>query len=148
MLSAPDNNLITQTGPGTPMGEVFRRYWLPAMLSEELPEPDCTPVKLRLLSEDLVVFRTTSGAIGVMDTYCPHRNANLFWGRNEEEGLRCVYHGWKFDVAGNCIDMPSEPESSNYADKVRTTAYQAVERGGVVWVYMGPRGKTPQVPEL
>jgi phenylpropionate dioxygenase-like ring-hydroxylating dioxygenase large terminal subunit len=148
MLSAAENQLITRTGPGTPMGELFRRYWLPAMLSSELPEPDCTPARLRLLGEDLVAFRTTSGQVGVLDTYCPHRNANLFWGRNEEDGLRCVYHGWKFDTSGNCVDMPSEPPASRYSDKVKTPAYPAVERGGVVWVYMGSRERTPSVPDL
>src|SRR3954454_9320736 len=148
MLSIDDNKLITRVGPGTPMGEVFRRYWLPAMLSSELPHPDCPPVKLRLLGEDLVAFRMTSGQVGVLDTWCPHRNANLFWGRNEEEGLRCVYHGWKFDAEGNCIDMPNEPESSVFANKVRQPAYQAIDAGGVVWVYMGPKEKTPALPEL
>jgi phthalate 4,5-dioxygenase oxygenase subunit len=148
MLSVEENRLITQVGAGTPMGTLFRRYWLPAMLSSELPEADCPPVRLRLLGEDLVAFRATSGRVGVLDTYCPHRNANLFWGRNEEEGLRCVYHGWKFDVDGACIDMPSEPPTSRYNEKVRQTAYQAVDKGGVIWVYMGPRERTPELPQL
>ena len=148
MLSKDDNALLTKTGPGTPMGEVFRRYWLPAMLSEELPSPDCTPVKLRLLGEDLVVFRDTSGRVGVIDQYCPHRNANLFWGRNEEDGLRCVYHGWKFDVEGICVDMPNEPASSVFANKVRINTYSGIDRGGLIWVYMGDRDKTPAVPDL
>jgi nitrite reductase/ring-hydroxylating ferredoxin subunit len=148
MLSAVDNKLITQVGPGTLMGSLFRRYWLPAMLSEELPEPDCAPVKLRLLGEDLLAFRMTSGAVAVVDRWCPHRNANLYWGRNEEEGIRCVYHGWKFDGAGQCVDMPNEPAASTFASKIRIPSYQAVERGGVIWVHMGPQEHEPAIPEL
>jgi nitrite reductase/ring-hydroxylating ferredoxin subunit len=125
------------------MGTLFRRYWLPAMLSSELPEPDCPPVRLRLLGEDLVAFRTTSGQPAVLDTYCPHRNANLFWGRNEEDGLRCVYHGWKFDAVGACVDMPNEPPGSRFAEKIRQTAYPALDRGGFIWVYMGPAARQP-----
>src|SRR3954452_4413055 len=115
MLPKDDNALITQTGPSTPMGDLFRRYWLPAMLSEELPAPDCSPVKLTLLSEELVAFRATSGQVGVVERLCTLRNASLVWGRNEEEGLRCIYHGWKFDLEGNCVDMPNEPEASVFA---------------------------------
>jgi nitrite reductase/ring-hydroxylating ferredoxin subunit len=148
MLSKSDNELITRVGPGTPMGELMRRYWLPAMLSTELPEPDCAPVRLRLLGEDLVAFRATSGRVGVLDAYCPHRNANLFWGRNEEEGLRCVYHGWKFNADGACVDMPNEPKRSRFAEKVQQPAYQAVDRGGFIWVYMGPSNLTPQIPDF
>ncbi len=148
MLSNEDNQLITQVGPGTPMGELFRRYWLPAMLSEELPEPDCAPVKLRLLGEDLIAFRTTSGQVGVIDTWCPHRNANLYWGRNEEEGLRCVYHGWKFNTEGQCVDMPNEPPTSRFAEKIRITSYQAEDRGGVIWIHMGPKELAPQIPDM
>src|SRR6187200_975542 len=130
------------------MGNLFRRYWLPALLSEELPEPDCAPIRLKLLGEDLVAFRTTSGRPAVLDTYCPHRNANLYWGRNEQEGLRCAYHGWKFDVAGYCVDMPNEPPTSNFASKIRQTAYRAVENGGIVWVYMGPDDFAAEIPEF
>ena len=122
MLSKADNDLLTQIGPGTPMGEVFRRFWLPALLSVELSEPDCAPLRLRLLGEDLVAFRDTNGQVGVIDSACPHRRAGLFFGRNEECGLRCVYHGWKFDVEGNCVDMPSEPAESNFKDKVKIKA--------------------------
>jgi phthalate 4,5-dioxygenase len=148
MLSRRENEYITQIGPGTPMGSLFRRYWLPALLAEELPEPDCAPVRLRLLGEDLVAFRTTSGRPAVLDTWCPHRNANLFWGRNEQDGLRCVYHGWKFDADGGCVDMPNEPPRSRFAEKIKQPAYQAVDTGGVVWVYMGPPELTPSIPEL
>src|SRR5204862_146600 len=148
LLTKADNELITRVGPGTPMGELFRRFWLPAMLSEELPEPDCPPVRLRLLGEDLVAFRATSGRIGVLETYCTHRNANLYWGRNEEDGLRCVYHGWKYDVDGRCVDMPNEPPRSRFAEKVRQPAYQAVDLGGVIRVHMGPKELAPEVPDL
>jgi phthalate 4,5-dioxygenase len=148
MLSAEDNKLITQVGPGTLMGNLFRRYWLPAMLSEELPEPDCAPVRLRLLGEDLLAFRMTSGQVAVVDRWCPHRNANLYWGRNEEEGIRCVYHGWKFDATGQCVDMPNEPPTSTFAARIRIPAYRVEERGGVIWVYMGPREPAPALPEL
>jgi phthalate 4,5-dioxygenase len=148
MLSRKENTYITEIGPGTPMGNLFRRYWLPALMAEELPEADCPPVRLKLLGEDLVAFRTTSGRPAVLDTWCPHRNANLFWGRNEEDGLRCVYHGWKFDADGACVDMPNEPPRSRFAEKIRQPAYQAVERGGVIWVYMGPPDLSPAIPEL
>ena len=118
------------------------------MMSSELPSPDCPPVRIRLLSENLIAFRTTSGAVGVVANACPHRGASLFFGRNEEEGLRCVYHGWKFDVAGNCIDMPSEPAESNFKTKVHALAYPTQERGGLVWIYMGPRAVPPPLPDL
>ena len=109
MLTQQDNELLTHVGPGTPMGNLLREYWIPAMMSAELPSPDCPPVRVRLMCENLIAFRTTSGAVGLMQNACPHRGASMFFGRNEEEGLRCVYHGWKFDTQGNCVDMPSEP---------------------------------------
>src|SRR6185312_2906782 len=112
MLTAAQNERITRVGSGTPIGETFRRYWLPALLSEELEEADGAPVRVRLLGEDLVAFRDTAGEVGLVDAYCPHRRAPLFFGRNEECGIRCVYHGWKFDVSGACVDMPSEPPDS------------------------------------
>ncbi|MBV8714643.1 MAG: Rieske 2Fe-2S domain-containing protein [Chloroflexi bacterium] len=148
MLSRKDNEYLTKVGPGTPVGNLFRRHWLPALLSTELPEPDCAPVRLKLLGEELVAFRATSGRVGMLGTYCPHRNANLFWGRNEEEGLRCVYHGWKFDADGACVDMPNEPPRSQFNEKIQQTAYATAERGGVIWVYMGPPDLEPKVPEL
>jgi phthalate 4,5-dioxygenase oxygenase subunit len=147
MLSEKDNALLTRVGPGTPMGELFRRYWLPCVTSAELPAPDCPPVRLRLLGEDLIAFRDSKGKVGILEAYCPHRRANLFWGRNEECGLRCVYHGWKFDVQGRCVDMPSEPAESTFKDKVRTKAYPAHDRAGFVWVYMGPPGREPELPQ-
>ncbi|SVD43341.1 uncharacterized protein METZ01_LOCUS396195, partial [marine metagenome] len=109
MLSTTDNNLLTQVGPGTPMGQYLRRYWVPTLLSEEVPEPDCPPVRVTILGETLVAFRATDGNVGLLDNNCPHRRASIFFGRNEDGGLRCVYHGWKFDSTGNCVDMPSEP---------------------------------------
>ena len=148
MLSQTDNEYLCRIGPGTPMGNFFRQYWLPALKSDELPAPDCPPVRLKLLGEELIAYRTTSGKIGIIQNACPHRGASLFFGRNEEEGLRCVYHGWKFDVAGNCIDMPSEPAESNFRSKVHATAYRAHERNGIVWAYLGTRETPPPLPEL
>jgi phenylpropionate dioxygenase-like ring-hydroxylating dioxygenase large terminal subunit len=141
------NQRMTQIGPGTPMGEVFRRYWMPAALSEELPEPDGAPIRVRLLGEDLVAFRDTAGEIGLVDAYCAHRRAPLFYGRNEECGLRCVYHGWKFDTQGNCVDMPSEPPYSKFRLRVSIKAYPTHEAGGVVWAYMGPQERMPAPPD-
>jgi len=146
MLSAHNNEQITRTGPGTPMGDYLRRYWLPAITSRELPDPDCPPIRVKLLSEELIAFRTTSGEVGLIQNACPHRGASLFFGRNEEEGLRCVYHGWKFDVLGNCVDMPSEPAESNFKTKVHARAYPTLEKGGLVWVYMGPAELMPELP--
>ena len=132
MLSQEDNELLCKVGPGTPMGTLLRRFWTPAMLSDELPGPDCDPVRLRLLGEDLVAFRESKGNVGILDNYCPHRRASLFFGRNEECGLRCVYHGWKFDANGDCVDMPSEPAESNFKDKVHITAYPVLDKGGII----------------
>src|SRR5438046_10565881 len=130
MLSQADNETLTRVGPGTPMGELFRRFWLPALMPSELPGPDCPPVRIRVLGEDLVAFRDTTGQVGFLAANCPHRGASLFFGRNEESGLRCVYHGWKFDTAGNCVDMPHEPPESNIKLQVKATAYPARARGG------------------
>jgi len=148
MLSKEDNERLCRVGPGTPMGSLMREYWLPALPSTDLPATDGPPLRLRLLGEDLIAFRTTSGRAGLIQNACPHRGASLFFGRNEEDGLRCVYHGWKFDTTGACVDMPSEPAESNFKTKVRTTAYSCVERGGIVWAYMGPRQAPPPLPEL
>src|SRR5919199_2435832 len=148
MLSQADNELITRVGPGTPMGTLMREYWIPALLSSELPAPDCNPVRVLLLGEKLIAFRDSQGKVGLLDNNCPHRGASLFFARNEECGLRCVYHGWKFDVAGQCVDMPNEPPESNFKDKVRARAYPCRERGGVVWTYMGPRKAPPPLPDL
>ena len=123
MLTKEDNEIITHVGPGTLMGNLLRRYWTPALLSAELPAPDCNPVRVRLLGEDLVAFRDTEGRVGLVDVNCPHRGTSMFFGRNEENGLRCVYHGWKFDVTGQCTDMPSEPPFSIFKSKLQITAY-------------------------
>ena len=148
MLNQEDNNILTRVGPGTAMGNVMRQYWLPAVRSDELASPDCPPLRIRLLGENLVAFRATSGAVGLVANACPHRGASMFFGRNEEEGLRCVYHGWKFDVAGNCVDMPSEPPESNFKSKVHTVAYPCIERNSIIWAYMGPRAVPPPLPQL
>src|SRR5436190_9666886 len=143
MLSIQDNEVLCRVGKGTPMGDLMREYWIPAVRTDELPSPDCPPMRLRLLGENLIAFRTTSGAVGLFQNACPHRGASMFFGRNEEEGLRCVYHGWKFDVTGACVDMPSEPAESNFKNKVRTLAYPCAERSGIVWAYMGVRSTPP-----
>src|SRR5438132_5185660 len=148
MLSKDDNEILTRVGPGTLMGNLLRRYWVPALLSLEVPEPDSPPVRVKILGEDLVAFRDTTGAVGVFTQARPHRGASLFFGRNEEAGLRCVYHGWKFDVSGQCVDMPSEPAESNFRTKIRATAYACRERNGVIWAYMGSREVPPALPEL
>src|SRR5215471_8700551 len=146
MLTAQDNALITRTDRGTAMGELFRRFWLPVVLPEELPEPDAPPIRIKVLGEYLVAFRATNGTVGIVDAFCPHRRAPLFFGRNEECGLRCVYHGWKFDTTGQCVDMPSEPAESDFKDRLRVRAYPTYEVGGMIWVYMGPPELQPQRP--
>jgi len=147
MLRKEQSDLLTQTGPDTPFGNMFRCYWIPALLAEELPENDCPPVRVKLLSERLIAFRDTEGRYGLMDEFCAHRGVSLWFGRNEECGLRCSYHGWKFDVTGQCVDMPNEPEHSAFAKKVKLKSYPLVERGGVLWTYMGPPEKQPPLPE-
>jgi nitrite reductase/ring-hydroxylating ferredoxin subunit len=148
MLSREDNELVCRVGPGTPMGALMREYWVPALLSSELPKPDSDPVRVMLLGERLVAFRDTDGNVGLMPHACPHRGASLYFGRNEEDGLRCVYHGWKFDVGGRCLDMPNEPAESNFKDKVSARSYPCVERAGVVWTYLGPREEPPPFPRF
>jgi phenylpropionate dioxygenase-like ring-hydroxylating dioxygenase large terminal subunit len=130
------------------MGDVMRQYWIPAFMPGELPEPGGAPLRLRLLGENLIAFRSPSGKIGLLAHACPHRGASLFYGRNEAEGIRCVYHGWKFDVEGRCVDMPSEPADSNFKDKIRARAYPCRERNGIIWTYMGPRQEPPPLPDL
>jgi phthalate 4,5-dioxygenase len=148
MLTYEDNELLCRIGPGTPMGNLFRQYWLPALQSAELPEPDCDQVRVKLLGEELIGFRDTNGKVGLVENSCPHRGASLFYARNEQNGLRCIYHGWKFDSSGQCVDMPNEPAQSNFKDRVRAIAYPCVERGGVVWTYMGPRQTPPPLPDI
>jgi phenylpropionate dioxygenase-like ring-hydroxylating dioxygenase large terminal subunit len=147
MTTAAENDVLTRVGPGTPMGEVMRQYWLPALKSEEL-KADGDPVRLRLLGENLVAFRDTQGRVGIMDHRCPHRCASLFFGRNEEGGIRCVYHGWKFDTDGNCLDMANVPPHQDFKHKVHAKAYKTAERNGVVWVYMGDQAQVPALPPI
>lgn len=136
MLSQQDNETLTHVGPGTPMGEVLRRYWTPACLSSEVAEPDGEPLRVKLLGEQLVAFRDTDGKVGLIQEGCPHRGASLFFGRNEECGLRCPYHGWKFETDGQCVDQPSEVRP--FAAQIKARAYPTHESGGMVWTYMGP----------
>ncbi len=147
MLSHEQNELICRVGPGTPMGAVLRQYWLPAVLSEEVTS-DGDPLRVRLLGEDLVAFRDSHGQVGLFQHNCPHRGASLFFGRNEEAGLRCVYHGWKFSASGECLDMPNEPAESDFRSKVRAVAYPTRERNGVVWAFMGQDTPAPATPDL
>ncbi len=125
------------------MGETLRQYWLPILVSSELPGPDCPPERIKLLGEQLIAFRDTSGDVGLMAENCPHRGASMFFGRNEEQGLRCVYHGWKFNTSGACVDMPNEPPESNFKHKVRIQTYRTRERNGVIWAYLGARETPP-----
>jgi phenylpropionate dioxygenase-like ring-hydroxylating dioxygenase large terminal subunit len=146
MLSREENELLTRTSSGTRMGELIRRYWIPALLSEEIPGPDCPPVRVRLLGEDLVAFRDSQGRVGLLDEFCSHKRASLFYGRNEECGLRCIYHGWKYDVEGNVVETPAEPADSQLRYKVRHKTYPCHEAAGVVFAYMGPKNKVPLFP--
>src|SRR4051812_20597139 len=148
MLSKEENELLTQVGSGTAMGNMMRRYWIPACTSAEVPEPDCDPIRVRLLGENLVAFRDSQGRVGILDEQCPHRGVSLFLGRNEEGGLRCIYHGWKMNVNGRVLDMPCEPRGSTLKDRMLATAYPVHEQGGLVWVYMGPRDQQPRFPDF
>jgi phthalate 4,5-dioxygenase len=145
MTSREENQFLTQTGPGTPMGELLRRYWIPAMTADELPEPDCPPVRIKLLSEPLIAFRDTQGRVGIIDEFCAHRGASLWFGRNEESGLRCPYHGWKYDVTGQCVEVPSE-EGTGFCNAIKLKSYPAIELGDAIWVYMGPAEDRPPPP--
>jgi phthalate 4,5-dioxygenase oxygenase subunit len=147
MLSKADNELLTRVGPGTAMGNLMRQYWIPVLLSREL-EPGGRPKRVRLLGESLIAYRAGNGQPGLIGEFCPHRRVSLYFGRVEECGMRCAYHGWAFDLRGQCIDMPNEPPESNFKHKVRTTAYPCRERGGVIWTYMGPAAEPPPLPEL
>ena len=148
MLSVADNEKLTKVGPGTPMGNLMRRYWQPVLLSREVADNDGDPIRVRILGEELVAFRDTSGRVGLISEWCPHRLTSMFLGRNEEDGLRCVYHGWKFDVTGSCVDMPNEPEEFDFKHKVKMVAYPTEEMGGVIWAYMGPADLKPALPKF
>lgn len=146
MLPREDNEMLTQIGPDKPMGKLMRSYWIPALLACEIPEPDCPPVRVRLLGEDLVAYRDTDGRVGLLGEHCPHRGTSLFFGRNEECGLRCIYHGWKMDVDGKVLETPAEPAGSTLKDKVRHAAYPCREAAGIIWTYMGPKEQMPLLP--
>jgi phthalate 4,5-dioxygenase len=153
LLSREENELLTRVGPGTAMGALMRRYWIPAAFSHSIAKPDSAPVRVRLLGENLVLFRDTAGRIGLLDEKCPHRTASLFYGRNEESGLRCVYHGIKFNVDGNCVDLPCVPQMSDAhrasaQKQLAVKSYPCLERGDVVWTYMGPPEQRPAFPEF
>jgi phthalate 4,5-dioxygenase len=148
MLKADVNELLTQTGPETPTGDLFRRYWVPALLAEELPEDDCPPVRVKILSERLIAFRDSEGRYGLIDEFCAHRGASLWFGRVEAGGIRCAYHGWKYDVDGQCTEVPSEPENSNFCSKVKLTAYPLVKVGDILWTYLGDPANRPELPQF
>ena len=153
MLSQKDNETLTRVGPGTSMGELMRRYWVPAAFSQQIAKPDCPPIRVKLLGENLVLFRDTHGRIGLIDEHCPHRTASMFFGRNEQAGLRCVYHGLKFDVDGNCVDVPCVPQADEnqqqkIREQLRIKSYPCIERGDAVWAYMGAPEHKPAFPDL
>ena len=145
-MNRKDSEDLVRVGPGTVMGNLMRQYWIPAAMSSEL-KADGEPVRLMLLGERLIGFRDSSGRVGVMDHKCPHRCASLFLGRNEENGLRCLYHGWKFDTEGNCVDTPNLADPK-FKNRVKAKAYKTVERNGLVWVYMGERAEAPPLPQI
>jgi phthalate 4,5-dioxygenase len=147
MTTARENELLTRVGPGTPMGALMRQYWVPVALSEEV-KPGGDPLRVMALGEPLVAFRNKQGTVGVLEHRCAHRNASLFFGRNEEDGIRCIYHGWKFAPDGQCIEMPNVPRHQDMKDKVRLTAYKVTERYGVIWLYMGERAVPPPFPDF
>jgi phthalate 4,5-dioxygenase len=138
VLSKNDNELLTRTDQTTVTGEYFRRFWMPALLSEEIPVPDCPPVRVRLMGERLIAFRDSNGTVALVDRYCMHRQMDLFYGRNEQCGIRCVYHGWKFEASGHCVDMPAEPPESSYKHRIRLKSYPCKEYAGIIWAYLGP----------
>ena len=143
MLTREENDLLTRVEGDAPMGGIMRRHWLPICLSEQVAEPDCDPIREKILGENLVVFRDSEGKVGVLDEMCPHRKASLVYGRNEECGLRCLYHGWKFDVNGQCVDMSSEPPGSTLREKVKLKSYPVHEEAGFIWIWMGPADEKP-----
>jgi phthalate 4,5-dioxygenase len=151
MLRAADNDLLTRTDAGTGMGELFRRFWIPALLSQELPEPDCPPVRVRIMGKPLLAFRDTEGRVGLIEPQCAHRQANLFWGRNEHGGIRCAFHGWKYDVNGQCLEMPTVPQDEAYEKQrgaLKLKSYPTREASGFIWTYMGPAKLMPELPRF
>ena len=148
MLTQEQNDALTQTDAGTLMGDLFRRYWIPALHAWELPEPDCPPVRVKLLGEPLIAFRDTQGRIGLIDEFCAHRGVSLWFGQNAECGLRCPYHGWKYDITGQCVELPSEGPDGPMRKRMKLKAYPCMEMSGIVWTYMGPADLKPALPEL
>ena len=149
MLSATDNAYLNTSEPNTPMGNYLRCHWHPVALSEEVAKPDCAPIRLKVMGEDLLLFRDSKGKTGLIEPFCAHRGADLFFGRNEECGIRCIYHGWKYDIHGNCIDMPNVPKDAAYHGKIKIKAYPTQEFADMVWAYMGPPDIQPfEVPQL
>ena len=148
MLSKQENVLLTRVEGETPMGKLVRRYWFPVLLAEDVALPDGDPVPVRLLGEDLVAFRDTRGRVGLVDEFCPHRLASFVLGRNEDCGLTCIYHGWKFDVNGECVEMPTEPEDKGFKNRVRIRAYPTHEAAGLIWAYLGPPEAQPPFPDF
>ena len=148
MVTANENETLTRTGPGTLMGDLFRRYWLPALHAWELPEADCPPVRVKLLGEPLIAFRDSHNRLGLIDEFCAHRGVSLWFGRNEECGLRCPYHGWKYDVTGQCVDLPSEGDNGPMKRRIKLKSYPCIEAGDVIWTYMGPPELRPAPPAL
>lgn len=146
MLTREENELLCRVGADRPMGQMLRRYWLPALLSEELPTGGCRPRRVRLLGEHLVAFRDSEGKVGLLDEHCPHRGSSLYLGRNEGDGLRCIYHGWKIGTDGCVLDTPVEPAETAFKERVKAISYPTVEQGDVVWAYIGPPDKIPQFP--
>ena len=146
MLPKEHNELLTRTAAGTPMGELLRRYWIPALLSEEISAPDCPPARVAILGEKLVAFRDSNGRVGLIGEHCAHRGTSLFFGRNEECGLRCIYHGWKYDADGHVLDTPAEPAGSDFKAKLKHVAYPTHEAAGIVFAYLGPRDQIPLFP--
>ena len=147
MMSRKMNDRLTLTGPGTPAGNLFRRYWLPALLSAELPEPECPPVRVGLMGEKLVAFRDQTGRVGLIGEHCPHRGVSLYFGRSEDCGLRCIYHGWLMDADGTVLETPAEPDADAIRHDVRQTAYPTHEVAGIVFAYLGPPGEQPLFPD-
>ena len=147
-FTAEDNELLTRVGPGTLMGELFRQYWIPVLPVSHLEEPGGRPLRVKLLGEDLVAFRTVGGEVGLVGAYCSHRLAPLYFGRIEDDGIRCPYHGWKYAPGGKCIDMPNVPVEHQFKDRIHHPGYPCVEHGGVIWTYMGPSKELPALPEF
>ncbi len=148
MMSREQNELLSRIGQGTLMGNLLRRYWAPFLLASKIPEPDCPPVKVKLMGEKLIAFRDSKGQIGLIDEFCAHRGVSLWFGENADCGIRCQYHGWKYDVTGQCTDLPSEPEESGFRKNIKLKSYPCIEKAGIVWAYMGPPKLRPPEPAL